>query len=287
MAASSSSRPSLRPGGSTSSGLTGNAKASVDSAPAGPVVDENETPFFSLNPKITPQKAKALSPPLSAAALEEVKKTNPKLSATWTIWEQLVVDKTKMGSYGDATRQLVNFDTAKDFWACWNHLPQPSELLDGKKFTREKDGQKIVVDSLMIFRKGIQPEWEDPANKQGGHFEIKLKPALGAGVMDELWNNIVLGMVTGAIEPAEMLNGVRLVDKLKAPMPMVRIEVWFNDMDADDTGRLYKLRGSFERCMRTSLNGEERVVSWGYTQTKSHSGEETAPRQPRAPRGAR
>ena len=32
----------------------------------------------------------------------QVKKTNPKLSATWTIWEQLVVDKTK-ASAADCT----------------------------------------------------------------------------------------------------------------------------------------------------------------------------------------
>mmetsp|Transcript_42933 Transcript_42933/g.113703 ORF Transcript_42933/g.113703 Transcript_42933/m.113703 type:complete len:287 (-) Transcript_42933:155-1015(-) len=283
-AASSSSRPSLRPGGSSSSGLAGNSNSQAAASKAEAATNGDDADhFFSLNPKITP--AKALSQPLSTAALEEVKKTNPKLNSTWTIWEQLVLGKEKAGQYSDATRQLTNFDTAKDFWACWNHLPQPSELLDGKKFTREKDGQKTVVEALMIFRKGIQPEWEDPANKAGGHFEIKLKPTLGAGVIDELWNNIVLGMISGAIEPAGMLTGVRLVDKLKGPKPTVRIEVWFNDMGPDNAGRLYKLRGSFERCMRTSLTGVERIVTWGYTETKAHSGEETAARtSARAPR---
>lgn len=55
---------------------------------------------------------------------------------------------------------------------------------------------------------------QDPQNANGGHFQLTLKPRLPAAIIDELWNNVILGMISDAIEPASMLTGARLVDKL-------------------------------------------------------------------------
>mmetsp|Transcript_18527 Transcript_18527/g.38540 ORF Transcript_18527/g.38540 Transcript_18527/m.38540 type:complete len:248 (-) Transcript_18527:121-864(-) len=235
-----------------------------------PSEEEQQVPFLSFNTQITPAEDLGSAP--KPEELDKMKKVDPKLQYTWNIWEQHVLPKDKKADYSDATKQSASFSTVKEFWACWNHLPQPSELLNGKKFTREKDGNKTVVDSLMIFRKGIRPEWEDPENTKGGHFQVQLKPTLGGGTIDELWNNIVLGMIGGGIEPADMITGIRLVDKLShRTKPVIRIEVWFNDMDENDTGRFYNLKGNFERCMRTGLDGNLRTVTWGYTETTNHS----------------
>lgn len=229
-------------------------------------------PALSFNPKITPQESGVWGETPSAEAMEQMRKGDPPLLSTWTVWEQHVLSKADKSQYADATKQSVSFSTVKDFWAIWNHLPQPSELLDGKRFVREGNGtSRTVVDSLMLFRKGVKPEWEDPQNARGGHFQIILPPRLGGALIDELWNSIVLGMVGGAIEPADMVTGVRLVDKLDQKLkPALRIELWFNDMDENDTGSLYKLKGSFERCLRGNLDGSEKEVTWGYTEQKPH-----------------
>merc|ERR1740138_1291093 len=100
-------------------------------------------------------------------------KRDPLLQNPWCIWEQHV-QKTKAGGYADATKNSITFGTVKEFWAIWNHLPQPSELLDGRRWMREQDGNRTIVDSLMIFRKGVRPEWEDSANSRGGHFQLQL-----------------------------------------------------------------------------------------------------------------
>lgn len=239
---------------------------------------DEPVPYLSFNPSITPSDS--IAPKPKAEELEKMQKIDPKLQYTWTIWEQHVPPKDKKVEYSDLSKQSLSFSTVKDFWACWNHLPQPSELLNGKKFTREKDGTRTIVDSLMIFRKGVRPEWEDPENKKGGHFQLQLKPTLGGGAIDELWNNLVLGMVGGGIEPSDMITGIRLVDKLShKTKPVIRIEVWFNDMDASDTGRLYHLKGNFERCMGTGLDGNMRQVTWGYTETIKHEQQGPAPRK--------
>lgn len=199
-----------------------------------------------------------------------MKNKDPNLRYTWTIWEQIMQNDAKNAQYSDATHKVASFQTVKGFWKYWNHLPQPSELLDGKKFVRETAETKSVVDALMVFREGIKPEWEDSTNATGGHFQFQLKPNLGGGVIDEYWNNIVLGMIGGTIEPADMITGVRLVDKLSQPAraAAVRIEVWFSDFE--NTEKVDLLQRNLEKCMATKLDGTPGQASWGKTDRKTH-----------------
>merc|ERR1719433_2530614 len=175
---------------------------------------------------------------------------------------------TKAAHYSDNTHRVAAFSTVKEFWKYWNHLPQPSELLDGKKFVREAGSQQSVVDALMVFRDGIKPEWEDPMNASGGHFQFQLKPALQGGQIDEYWNNIILGMIGGTIEPAKMITGVRLVDKTQQRQASIRIEVWFSNFD--DTDKVDQLQRNLEKCMTTRLDGTHSASSWA-RQTGNHT----------------
>merc|ERR1712066_803354 len=98
----------------------------------------------------------------------------------------------------------------------------------------------------MVFREGILPHWEHSANSNGGHFQVNLKPEIGGTTADTLWRNVVFSTVSGLIEPADMVCGVRLVDIMHKAKPSVRIEFWFSDMDEGNTGRLFDLKRSFE-----------------------------------------
>lgn len=134
---------------------------------------------------------------------------------------------------------------------------------------RVEGNEKIIIDSIMIFRKGIRPEWEAPQNANGAHFQLQIKPDCGGPTIDEVWNNIVLGMVSGALVNCDMINGVRLVDKLaQKGKPSIRIEIWFNDDSNND--KVYDLRGGFEKAMRTRLDGSTKTATWGYTELKTH-----------------
>mmetsp|Transcript_56694 Transcript_56694/g.159100 ORF Transcript_56694/g.159100 Transcript_56694/m.159100 type:complete len:252 (-) Transcript_56694:155-910(-) len=237
-------------------------------------VPMGEGPYLSLNKNLTADKDLGSEP--EPALLEQMKQVDPELSGTWTIWEQH--KQSKDGDYSDAMKQVVSFSTAKEFWGCWNHIPQPSQLLEGKKIVREGGGSsRKIIDSIAIFRKGVMPEWEDPQNANGGHFQLTLKPRLPAAIIDELWNNVILGMISDAIEPASMLTGARLVDKLdmKGTKAVLRIELWFNELDDESRsggqGKVYDLRGSFERCIRMGLDGRDKPVSWGNTDMKPHA----------------
>lgn len=177
------------------------------------------------------------------------------LRDNWVLWEQ-VVSEGKGDKYADATKKVTSFNTVQDFWGIWNGLPQPSELLESKRIMREqRNGQTVAIDAIMIFKEGISPEWEDAKNACGGHFQIQMKPNVGGGQIDEYWNNVVLAVVGGTLEPTDMITGIRLVDKLSGPKVAnaIRIELWFTKYA--DTSAVNTLKKNFERCMAIKVDG--------------------------------
>eukprot|EP00929_Paragymnodinium_shiwhaense_P061912 TRINITY_DN30922_c0_g2_i1.p2 TRINITY_DN30922_c0_g2~~TRINITY_DN30922_c0_g2_i1.p2 ORF type:complete len:233 (+),score=67.06 TRINITY_DN30922_c0_g2_i1:104-802(+) len=202
---------------------------------------------------------------------EEVLKKDLPLRSTWSIWEQIMqTNDGKMAQYTDATHKVSNFSTVQEFWKLWNHMPQPSELLEQKRMVREQPDGMHVIDAIMLFKEGIRPEWEDKANANGGHFQIQLKPSTGGGQIDEYWNNLVLGMIGATIEPANMITGMRLVDKLSGPRAanVIRIEVWFSS--SEDSQAVATLRRNVEKCVATRLDGQ--VQQPPRLETKDHKG---------------
>mmetsp|Transcript_35904 Transcript_35904/g.86431 ORF Transcript_35904/g.86431 Transcript_35904/m.86431 type:complete len:226 (+) Transcript_35904:44-721(+) len=201
---------------------------------------------------------------------EEMLKRELPLRHTWVLWEQISQPSDgKASQYSDATHKVCSCATVQEFWRIWNHMPQPSELLEQKRLVREQKDGLHTIDSLMLFREGIRPEWEDGANATGGHFQFQLKPPTGGGQIDEYWNNLVLGMVGGTIEPLDMITGIRLVDKLSGPRAagLIRVEVWFKNYD--DTKAVQDLKRSVDKCMATRLDGT--VGNPPRSDTKSHS----------------
>eukprot|EP00931_Biecheleriopsis_adriatica_P071508 TRINITY_DN4537_c0_g1_i1.p1 TRINITY_DN4537_c0_g1~~TRINITY_DN4537_c0_g1_i1.p1 ORF type:complete len:231 (-),score=49.18 TRINITY_DN4537_c0_g1_i1:94-786(-) len=200
---------------------------------------------------------------------EEMLKKDLPLRYTWSIWEQIMQSNEKSAAYSDATHKVAAFSTVQGFWKLWNHMPQPSELLEQKRMVREQPDGLHVIDAIMIFRENIRPEWEDKMNANGGHFQFQLKPNLGGGQVDEYWNNLVLGMIGATIEPANMITGMRLVDKLSGPRAsnVIRLEIWFTNYD--DTTAVQALKKSIEKCMATRLDGS--LGTPPKCETKPHS----------------
>jgi translation initiation factor 4E len=200
---------------------------------------------------------------------EEMMKKDLPLRHTWSIWEQ-IMSSDKSSAYSYATHKVAQFTTVQEFWKLWNHMPQPSELLEQKRMVREQPDGLHVIDAIMIFREEIRPEWEDKMNATGGHFQWQIKPTIagGGGQIDEYWNNLVLGIIGATIEPANMITGIRLVDKLHGPRAAngIRLEVWFSDFD--NTKAVNDLKKSIEKCMATRLDNS--IGSAPKCETKSH-----------------
>jgi len=212
----------------------------------------NSTAFLSFNTQL-PERADLTV--VECVDEDAASSENLPLQYTWKVWEQVIPTQEK-GDYSENTKAIASISTVQEFWQLWNSLPQPSELLGSKRMVRdgESDGAQLV-DAIMIFRDGIKPMWEDSMNSIGGHFDYKFRPTTGGSQIDEYWNNLVLGMVGSTIDPASMITGVRLVDKLSGPRAAgtIRLEVWFTDFQ--NTEARERLRRNVELCMASKLDG--------------------------------
>ena len=71
----------------------------------------------------------------------------------------------------------------------------------------------------------MKPEWEDPVNKNGGQLQINFRSTLQ--FLQKIWDKLVFSVVTGEFKDADMISGIRLLDKTKfSHETSFRIEIW-------------------------------------------------------------
>jgi hypothetical protein len=65
------------------------------------------------------------------------------------------------------------------FWAAWYSMAKPSQLFASWDWNKRAGiAQLVPVSAVCMFKDGIQPEWEDPANASGGQWHCQ--PTLDA-----------------------------------------------------------------------------------------------------------
>ena len=195
------------------------------------------------------------------------------LQNEWTIWEQIESNATK--DYTNNMKAVMKFNTVQDFWRVWKEVPQPSQLMTNHRMVRRADnGDPQFVDAIMIFRDGVKPMWEDPINSSGGHFETRYfitQSKAEQALMDEHWNNLVLGMIGSNIDPVGMITGIRLVDKLhSARGGFLRIEIWFTGFGGLDPKAHF--RENLEETMLTRLDGKRMSYNIQWVMKKHNRG---------------
>lgn len=82
----------------------------------------------------------------------------------------------------DQLKNLGTFQTAEEFWSVFNNIKPSSGL--------------ALNSNYHLFKEGVQPMWEDPANKEGGKFVLTLpKQDAKMGKGDEWWLYTVLAVI--------------------------------------------------------------------------------------------
>jgi translation initiation factor 4E len=81
------------------------------------------------------------------------------LNRKWTLWFSPATAFGKGGGWTQALEQIYTFGTVEDFWRLFNNVQSMSKLPPGSKYN--------------YFQDGVQPAWEDPVNKDGGHWEFE------------------------------------------------------------------------------------------------------------------
>eukprot|EP00588_Corethron_pennatum_P015505 CAMPEP_0194266504 /NCGR_PEP_ID=MMETSP0169-20130528/1383_1 /TAXON_ID=218684 /ORGANISM="Corethron pennatum, Strain L29A3" /LENGTH=192 /DNA_ID=CAMNT_0039007205 /DNA_START=99 /DNA_END=677 /DNA_ORIENTATION=+ len=166
------------------------------------------------------------------------------LQHDWVLWEHIAGARNP-SEWKQNMKMLGSFNTVEDFWCYFNHIPKPSQIFfDGEN--RKKVGPEgKVIEEYSIFKRGIDPQWEDPKNSTGGEFYCRrhMEPEQ----LNLYWQNIVLGVVGETLDGDENhINGVRVVDKGKT-YPMFRIELW---IDTKDVGVRDRLKARVVDCIQ-------------------------------------
>lgn len=140
------------------------------------------------------------------------------LHGTWTIW----FDNPRLAPPGsdwkENLKQCATFATIEDFWHCFNNLKPASQLTSNSNYS--------------IFRKGIEPSWEDKANCDGGKFVLTInKKDSKKGKLDEWWLFTVLAVLGETMDAkgGDQVNGA-VVSIRKS---QDKIALWLKTSDRD------------------------------------------------------
>lgn len=189
---------------------------------------------------------------------------------------------------------IGEFDTVEEFCRYFNWLKPPSKL--------EKNS------NYHIFKSGIKPMWEDPANADGGKWVLTMKnnPAL----LDRCWNWLAMALVgeeleegdeiCGAVvslrskvdriqvwtrgkEDVEKLNGIgkRLVKLLDvSEADNIGLEFQFNSEDRPPPNKFLSIQSAPASSFRASFQGNPpsaQNAASGHAPTRSYGGGDAAP----------
>jgi len=170
------------------------------------------------------------------------------------LWEHKKSENKNPSQWKVNMTELCHFKTVEQFWRNFHHVPKPSEVFfDGD--TRKRVGpEQKTVEEYSLFKKGIEPEWGDPANATGG--EWFCRQYVESEVLDLYWSNLVFGVIGETIEDGsdedrtyeDHVNGVRVLDKSRG-YPMYKVEIWLKTRDSKIRNRIK------DRITEVMMNG--------------------------------
>ena len=177
------------------------------------------------------------------------------LHTGWSLWEH---QRNTSNNYDKNSCCIGSFFNVEDFWRYYNNYPKPSEIFfDGKcKPTLSNPDREVAAISL--FRKDIEPKWEDVKNRNGG--EIAVRKFKNVEELDKLWELLSVWCISEKIVNSKYITGIRAVDSSIPPNRRIlhRVEVWFSDIS---------LKPPLEKSFREILN----IDPLNQTYYKEHS----------------
>jgi len=149
------------------------------------------------------------------------------LNDCW-VWRHHVKDKSK--NYEQNTQEICRFNTIQQMWKYYNNIPLPTTFFKFDKNIKKINGKNVHAWS--IFRKGIEPAWEDENNINGG--EVNLRTFEYKDQIDDLWEHTMVTVLGEDFEYSENITGIRVVDSSNHFKFMYRIEIWYDDASVEE-----------------------------------------------------
>lgn len=157
-----------------------------------------------------------------------------KLMHTWSVWDRYQINTfTNKKNYFEDRSVVYEFDTLEQFAALWNNTlySSPSKFFFSPQSNKMRrilvDKEEKVLECIMLFKKGIEPKWEDPKNEDGGSLILLIDNLTLDSQIDEIWKNLVFALVGNTFPNTAHVNGIRFMDRFKKH-GQLKLEVWIN-----------------------------------------------------------
>ena len=182
------------------------------------VKDDDDEPFE----KQTEQDLRMRLRPIPLAPGEH------KLESFYTLWysRRLSPSRMQYTKYDDLIKAVISFQSVEQFWRIHLNIMAPS------RFPRNG--------AYHVFKNGIKPTWEDPANIQGGKWFARIR----RNFIDRCWENLLLALVGEQFMVGDEITGVVISDR---PNNNV-VSVWTRSSDNENLKK--RIRESMRRVMQ-------------------------------------
>merc|ERR1711872_1072640 len=164
------------------------------------------------------------------------------LANKWVFW-WFRNDKSK--AWEQSQEKIATVDTIEDFWQVYNYIEPASNLSQGCDYS--------------VFKKGIQPDWEDFQNMSGGRWMVVLDKKISSELLDNHWLEILFILIgEHADEFAPLVNGAVINIRPKND----KIAVWLRDSSNHkgvvEIGKLIKSRLGLRDRINFSIHREDK-----------------------------
>nr|AMA65231.1 eIF4E-2 [Amphidinium carterae] len=115
------------------------------------------------------------------------------LETAWTFWsDKKTSDKKESDQYMEGLKQLGSFNTVQGFFRHYAWLQRATDL--------PRDH------SVLLFRKGYKPMWEEFPD--GGCWIVRIKRKLSPGFVNHMWENLMLACIGEAFAMPDVVGCV-------------------------------------------------------------------------------
>lgn len=135
-------------------------------------------------------------------------------------------DSASATGYGQALRLVGRVASVEQWWGLYTHLARPSEL--------------PPLSDLHLFKLGIKPMWEDPANVNGGKWVVRLRKTQTG----RAWEDLCMAMLGEQFMVGPELCGVVLSVRFQDD----HLAVWHRT--ASDTAAASRVRDAMRRILQ-------------------------------------
>ena len=148
------------------------------------------------------------------------------LHREWQVWYDNPKQAPADTTWKENLKNVGCFNTVQKFWRIFNNIKPPSQLAIGSNYH--------------IFKRGVEPMWEDPMNAKGGKWVMTIpKKDAKAGRLDEWWLHTVLAVIGETMDEAgDVVCGCVVSARKRED----RIALWLRSNkfeDAMQTGQRY------------------------------------------------